>query len=104
MMAVHIFRCHPDELKQRITSRQFDELAIFFQYEPFPDPWHLTGRICETIARVNGAKRINWTDFRIRPKKPKQTAGQIEAVLMASVRLQQEKARKAKRKVGNNDR
>lgn len=78
MLSVHVFRVPVSELKERMSSREFDEYLTFFQQEPLPDSWLQTGQIAAAMYHCHGAKSVKASDF-----KPKVRRQQSPAEIMA---------------------
>ena len=81
------------QLKRQLTRSDFDDLLAFRNaYTLDPDGWHQTGRICATLAQVNGSKRAQPEDF-IPVVKPRRKAKDLERLLMQKLKPLADKAR-----------
>lgn len=85
MLSVHVFQVPVGELKQRIPSREFDAYLTFFQHEPLPDPWMLTGTTAAAIYHAHGAKNSKPSDFKPQPRR-QQSPMEIMAILRAKTK------------------
>ena len=74
--------CTVEELKQRITSKEYTEWRVYFKVKeeetPSVNSWLMTmmAQLCYVVAKSNGAKNVSIDDFMLK-KKQKDTNAEI---------------------------